>query len=173
MRLKSILALTAVSLLSLGLSACGDDGGGDPIDASPAIDAPAAMPDASAIPDAMPPVQALGRTCTGAGQGDCPTGFDCLTLQGGTVSWCSRRCVGQADPICADGYTGPGLASCFLSIDENNDGTPDFSACAVICSDPPGAPDICPTCDGTCPGALQCTAEVLDQNMAVIANSCQ
>lgn len=160
--------------LTLGLAACGGGDDSSDIDAGAQRDAPVGNVDASSgNGDGMQPTgSAIGQSCTGApGQGDCPAGYECLNLQGGSGAWCSKRCQSPNDPVCAEGYDGPGLASCFLTIDPN-DGNPAFMACGVFCNDPPGAPDICSTCDGTCPGTLQCVGDVTDQNGNVVANSC-
>jgi hypothetical protein len=102
----------------------------------------------------------IGQACTGTGQADCPTGFECLTLTGGTGSWCSKTCMTGTSDMCAQGYTGPGVAACILSITPSGGGAA-MNFCGVVCADEPGGADYCPGCDGTCPGALQCSAPLM------------
>jgi hypothetical protein len=68
---------------------------------------------------------------------------------------CSTACTmeGMVDPVCSDGYDGPGLVGCFIQITGPVNGT----FCGVICDAPDGQ---CPAtvCDGTCPGGLTCGA---------------
>ncbi len=116
------------------------------VDAPVSIDAPAAM--------------GIGQACTGMGQGDCPSGFMCLTLTGGTGSWCSKTCTAGAGDMCATGYTGPGRAQCILQITPQGGGNPQ-TFCGVVCMDSPGGADYCPGCTGACPGALQCTSALM------------
>lgn len=168
------VAAASSFILILGFApGCGDDGdGGDDIDASPQVDA---SPQIDAAPqiDASPVYIGLGQSCTGAGQGDCPTGFRCLNLQGSSGTWCSQECVDQNDQVCANDYAGPGVPSCLLTVDEDNDGTPDFNSCMVLCEDGPAPGDGCAGCDGTCPGTMICDQEIMDTGGMVIAYSCR
>jgi hypothetical protein len=98
----------------------------------------------------------LGRSCSEENQ--CPNEAEgCLGPANAETGFCSLLCEGTEDTTtCSNGYPGPGLAVCFISL-QSPDGTPtgDF-ACGVICE----APDeMCPAdvCDGTCPGDLECT----------------
>lgn len=169
-----LLALFVAVSFTYGLIACGGSGGGDdddqqqPIDAaSSAIDAPAQNIDAAAA-------MGLGQACTGAGQGDCPAGFTCLALQGGSGSWCSKTCTAGAGDMCATGYTGPGHAQCILQVTPQGGGTA-MTYCGVICMDQPGdQTDYCPGCNGTCPGALQCNAPLTTGNPPMtLATGCK
>ncbi|MGH7283751.1 MAG: hypothetical protein ACRELY_19680 [Polyangiaceae bacterium] len=110
----------------------------------------------------------IGTTCTpdaDGGQGSCDTGYVCLSLQDGTNPWCSKVCD-QASDHCNDGYTGPGLAACFLSVD-----TTDY--CGVLCQEVNDS-GVCPpaNCNGTCPGSLACTSDVMGTSGSV-AKGCQ
>lgn len=165
--MRTLTPLT-IAALALALAACGDDGDGGAtidaaIDAATVIDAPAATGQ-------------IGATCTGTGQGTCAAGFTCLTLTGGSGSWCSKRCADVQDPSCEDGYTGPGFAACIFKIDFPG-GEQDVPHCAVVCDDPAGGPMICPggaqQCNGMCPGTLQCTANLTNmQTMMVVGKAC-
>ena len=171
MRTPSRLALAA---LAFALVACGgDDGDGTPGDGDGgSIDAPPGTIDAAV--DAPPGASALGRACTGMGQGDCPAGYECLTLPGGNGSWCSKRCADFQDPSCADGYTGPGFPMCVLGVRPTpND--PPVPYCEIVCQDLPGAPDIClpGECTGACPAPLMCTANLTTMPGQVVARACQ
>jgi len=168
---KSVRVLAALAL-SFGLAACGggdDDGGNNTV-----IDAPSAVIDAPAVVIDAPAATGIGQACTGAGQGDCGAGFTCLTLQGGTGGWCSKTCTpGQGTDMCMTGYTGPGIAACFLAVTPQGGGTA-VNYCGVVCSDAAGGQDYCPGCTGTCPGALACTAPLMAGNPPMtVANGCQ
>lgn len=172
--MRSIRLLAALAL-TLGLVACG---GGDDDDGNNNgnIDAPTGTIDAPVSIDAAP-YTGIGQACTGAGQGDCPTGFTCLTLEGAAGGWCSKTCVPptQQNPndTCPQGYTGPGIAACFLQVTPAGGGTA-MNFCGVVCSDAAGGADYCPGCDGTCPGNLQCTAPLMGGNPpSTLANGCQ
>ena len=169
--MRSTSLLLAASLL-LGLStlaACGDDGDGTgtPIDAgSDGTDTPIDAPMAAS---------ALGQACTGTGQGNCPTGFECLTLQNGSGSWCSKTCADMQDPSCEDGYTGPGFPACLMSVTPSGGGPP-RQFCLIICEDLPGTPNICEPgeCTRTCPTPLMCNADITSTTtMMVLARSCR
>ena len=129
-----------------------------------------ATPDAVPIPpDAPPAPNYLGQACDVALP--CPDGWECLTQAGGNGSWCTKGCTGQADPSCDAGYTGPGWGGCILTPIGRTD-----LVCAIVCSDPPTPPNICPadaTCNGTCNVPLQCEGDITDQNLNVVGSSCQ
>lgn len=173
---RFLSAFTRIALLTFITAAagCSDDGGdgdGD-VDASPPLDAQ--VVDAMPAVDAPEPVyQGLGQSCTGAGQGDCPGGFTCLNLQGSSGTWCSQQCVDAADQVCANGYAGPGVPQCLLSVDEDNDGTPDFNTCLVLCQDGPAPGDGCAGCDGTCPGNMICDQPIMNTDGMVVAQACR
>jgi hypothetical protein len=155
----------------------GDDDGGDDdgmlVDADDGGDAP--------LPIDAPPQpndKQIGSTCTPDpnntfGQGDCPDGFFCLNLVGGTNPWCSKGCVKNMD-MCAQGYTGPGLADCNLTVTPAGGGAA-MDVCSVICDDLTNGDQICPAsqCNGSCPGTLACTSEFKDMNMNVVAKGCE
>lgn len=175
MRLFSFTSVHAVLIgFTIAAAGCSDDGGDNGGDIDAAVEFDAAGVDAAPDIDAPPPVyQGLGQSCTGAGQGDCPAGFECLNLQGASGMWCSQQCVDQNDQVCANGYTGPGVPQCLLTVDQDNDGNPDFNSCLVLCEDGPAPGDGCAGCDGTCPGAMICDQEIMDMNGGVVALSCR
>lgn len=169
------LALCLGAALLFACSPSGSDDVEDPIDA--AIDSSNPPIDAPPNPiDGPPATPGIGTACTGEGQGSCPTGFDCLTLQGGSGSWCSKRCTGTSDQSCAVGYTGPGHAACLLAVTPAGGGTPQ-NYCTIVCFDAPGAPTYCPggdsQCNNTCPTPLTCTAEIAAQGGPVQARLCE
>jgi hypothetical protein len=168
-----ITRLFCISMLSV-VFACGgggSGGGGNP-------DAPPGGVDAPASVDAPSTAQKdIGSACVpdqANPQGDCPSGFVCLSLQGGTGPWCSKPCTAGAGDMCGVGYTGTGKAACFLGITPAGGGTPQ-TFCGVVCDDQTTGDMICPAtqCDGTCPGTLACTSELKDQQMTVVAKGCQ
>jgi hypothetical protein len=130
-------------------------------------DAAPQVPDASNVPNY------LGQTCSI--DLPCPSGWDCLTQPGGNGSWCTKACTTQSDPVCSNGYVGPGFGACILTPVEGS--TPPLArACAVVCSDPAGAPEICPagvTCNGTCAAPLLCAGVITDANQIAVGMSCQ
>lgn len=155
-------------VLTFGLVACGGDDGDGGIDAA-GIDAPSI--DAPPNIDAAP-AMGIGQACTGTGQADCPVGFECLTLTGGTGSWCSKTCTTGAGDMCMQGYSGPGIAACILQVTPQGGGNPQ-TFCGVVCADQPGdANDYCPGCNGTCPGTLQCSAPLMNQQGMTLATGC-
>lgn len=168
---KMLFSVLFALTLTLGCGGDDGDGGGTP-DAGNA-----GGPDAAASsPDAMIAAGGIGTPCTpdmASPQADCPAGFICLGLQGGSGSWCTKECTGNADTSCATGYTGPGWAGCFIGVDTNGDQMADFNACGVICQDM-GA-GVCTggiTCDGSCPGSLTCSGPV-SGGSGQVATSCQ
>lgn len=165
--------LISLAALALTLAACGgDDDGGTPGDGDAGIDAPPGAIDAAV--DAPMGTSALGRACTGTGQGNCPAGFECLTLQGGSGSWCSKRCADFQDPSCQDGYTGVGFPMCVLGV-RPTPGADPMNYCQIVCEDLPGAPDIClpGECTRACPTPLVCTADLKNQQGTTLARACQ
>jgi hypothetical protein len=152
--------LILVLVFVLGCAAGdGSDPAPDPADAAPGGGASA---DAAITPNPLADAgpggsgSAIGRACTGEGQGNCPAGFVCLGLQGGSgTSWCGIDCAGDAT-IC-EAYDGPGRAMCLLNVDSDNDGTGDMTSCVIVCEDTTGS--VCPSaeCDGTCPANLACS----------------
>ena len=159
--------------LAFALAACGDDGGSGAIDAS-TIDSPPGAIDAAI--DGPAGGGTLGAPCTGAGQGNCATGFTCLNLNGASGTWCSKPCTDATDPSCETGYTGVGFPACYLSVTPMGGGAPQ-KFCLIICDDPPGAPNVCPNgqaqCNGTCPNPLMCTANLVNAQMQVVAKACK
>jgi hypothetical protein len=177
---QPVLRVLAATLLLLAACGPGDNSGDDtpdPVDArtdgtsNPPIDAPNNPPIDAPMGGAI-----IGSACTGEGQGTCPTGYDCLNLQGASGSWCSKRCTGMSDQSCSVGHTGTGFPACFLRVTPAGGGTPQ-DYCALFCFDAPGAPTICPggntQCNNTCPTPLQCTADIMDQNNMVVARLCE
>lgn len=98
-------------------------------------------------------VNALGRACNALAT--CPTGFECISVDGSTRTFCSMTCAGASDKRCGTGYGGPGKALC--AIDRGASAEP--THCGVVCNDPGN--DVCgaTTCDGMCPESLQCGAD--------------
>lgn len=168
MRISSSIALVT---LAVALAACGDDGDGlGTIDAS-TIDSPAGIIDA---PTAS---SELGKACSGAGQGTCAAGFECLNLTGGTGRWCSKTCADPQDPSCEVGYTGVGFPACVFKVTPQGGGTA-RNFCAIICEDLPGSPTFCleNECTGACPAPLTCTANLTTGPMGmetVVARACK
>jgi len=145
--------------------------GGD--DDNPMTDAPMTPPADGPGMQSM----GIGSTCTpdqANPQGDCPVGFQCLSLQGGTNAWCSKTCTAGTGDTCGTGYTGPGKAQCIYQITPSGGGAAE-SFCGVVCQDQTANNQICPTatCNGTCPGTLACSAPLTDQNMTTVAQACQ
>lgn len=163
--------ILSAALASLGAAACAASESSTPIDAPTgadrplAVDAPGGSIDApgGSIDAPTGGGSAIGMACVGDGQGSCPTGYQCLNLQGGSGSWCSRPCTGQNDLSCSTGYTGPGFPACYLTVTPAGGGTPQ-PFCTVVCFDAPGAPTLCPggdpQCNNTCPSPLACTADL-------------
>lgn len=182
MSLRPTLRSLALLVSLLGAVACGGDSGDDDGDGTGADASTEGQPDGgdtSGEPDAdTPTASALGTSCTGAGQGDCPDGFVCLPLQSG--SWCSKTCGTWApnptpnDAACAEGYEGPGKPGCFLGIRTQGGEMDPNMYCGVMCEDlVDGAICDAETCDGTCPGELACEGPILGQDMNQVATSCQ
>ena len=147
-------------LFVLGLVAC-DQGVID----QPTYDAPPPPVDAMAV-------NYLGQPCVGTPpQGDCPSGWECLTQPGGNGAWCTKSCTGQQDPSCNAGYAGPGMGSCILTPAGRSD-----KVCTIVCRDTAGGPTLCPTgedCNGSCPAPLQCQSDIIDNTtMTVVGQSC-
>jgi hypothetical protein len=108
---------------------------------------------------------ALAQSCTPSSsnpQGDCPAGYTCLSLTGGTHPWCSKTCTAGSGDMCGVGYTGTGLAACFYRVTVGSGSAQDY--CGVICQDQTMGNMICSTtqCNGTCPSSppLACAAQL-------------
>jgi hypothetical protein len=88
------------------------------------------------IPDAMPgPQNALGSTCTASAECPAMPQHTCVFLSAGNpnLGYCSPPCT--TDPDCSTGFSGPGMATCFV----------------------PGQPNVCSIiCESACPGDLVC-----------------
>lgn len=127
------------------------------------------------IPDAATAAAILGSACAGQGQGSCPVGFECLNLQGGSGSWCSKQCTMGAGDTCDAGYTGPGVAACVLNVTPAA-GPPAVPYCAIICKDEPGAPTLCAPetrCTNTCTTPLVCSGALTSNTGTVVGNVCK
>ena len=156
---------------SLAFVACGgDDDGGSTTDAPPG-DGPPGTVDAAVDADTG---NSLGLPCTGTGQGTCPAGHECMTLFGGSGSWCSKRCADFQDPSCADFYTGVGYPICVPGI-RPNPGAEPAPYCQIVCEDLEGPPMIClpGECTGACPSPLVCTQDLRDAQGQTLARACQ
>jgi hypothetical protein len=112
----------------------------------------------------------LGRHCTPSGsasgsdafpQGDCPSGYECLQLTGGNDTWCSRKCtMGSAD-TCNQGYSGTGEGQCVWNVGfGSGSDSPHASYCGIVCALTINGSNACSNCNGTCPGALTCSASL-------------
>lgn len=174
------LSLVSTLILAFAFApACGgddDDGGDDNIGGLPdagggggGADAGGTGPDAGGGGGGG----TLGAMCTpdqANPQGDCATDHICLSLNGGSRPWCSLECAGDAD--CAAGYTGPGQGMCVFGIDTTGDMMADLTTCGIVCEDLTDNNGICPTCDGTCPAGMACTADLQDGKGTVVARAC-
>ncbi len=126
-------------------------------------------------PDGATPAAFLGAACTGQGQGTCPVGYDCLNLQGGSGSWCSKQCTMGAGDTCDTGYTGPGVAACVLNVTPTTGATP-IPYCAIICQDEPGAPILCTPdarCTSACTTPLVCSGPLTTNTGMVVGQICK
>lgn len=179
--MRQLTKFFACTLAITAFAACGgsgdDDNGGDD-DAPDASTTPQPDADTTPSPDAMTANPGtLGYSCTPdgsnpMGQGTCATGYQCLSLQGGTGAWCSKPCDPMTPTSCDEGFNEAGLGYCFLQIDFDGAGGQDPAAyCGVICNDT-GA-GVCTDCNDTCPANyLQCTAPLMSGGMTV-AEGCQ
>ncbi len=180
------LALVSTALattVSCGGASIGDEPHGQ-VDApaSTQHDAPASVLDAPASTGSdagsgsgSAAVAGLGTSCTPGPtqQGDCPTGFVCLQLQGSIGPWCSKQCSQQAD-ACPTGYAGPGVAQCILTVTPGSASDPSGLFCDVICEDDTGNNGVCPAgaCNDTCPGIMSCSVGLGDGNGNTIGKAC-
>jgi hypothetical protein len=182
---KLILIATVLSAACAASESNAIDARGGSIDARQgsvdapggSIDAPGGSIDApGGSIDAPGGSAGIGSACVGTGQGSCPTGFECLSLVGGSGSWCSKTCADINDQSCSVGYSGPGFPACLLNITPAGGGAA-VPHCAVLCSDEPGAPTYCPggaaQCNGTCTTPLLCTAEIRTGGGVLQAKLCQ
>jgi hypothetical protein len=147
-RMRRTPLVFLAALLSVSLVACG--GGGD--DAEDDVGDDDGGDDDDAMVDAAPAAYSgIGETCDTTDATSCPADFACLAANEFTNPWCSKPCTeeGMVDPVCTDGYDGPGLAGCFIQVMGPVNGT----FCGVVCQAPAGQ---CPACDGTCPDDLTC-----------------
>ncbi len=154
--------LSAILLVCFGCGGGGSGGNNGGDDDAPPVDGSVNPPPADAPPTNT---AGIGTTCTPDAnnpQGDCPAGFTCLSLQNGTNPWCSKTCTQGAGDTCAQGYAGPGLASCLLTVTDQNGQNPQ-NFCGVICQDTTSGNQICPaaTCTGTCPATLACSGDLM------------
>jgi hypothetical protein len=149
--------------------ACSGGGGGKSPDAKVYMDAPKVFMDAPTSS-----AKGIGDKCTppgsGSGQGDCPNGYICLSLQGGNGAWCSKPCTQGTGDTCNQGYTGVGVAACVFGITFTMGGTP-VDMCGVICQDSTGS---CPAnvCNNTCPSPLMCAAQLKNGSGSNVAKAC-
>ena len=162
----AVLTLLFALAIAPACGGGGDDdgggGGGDGDGDGAGADGGASLADAA-------PYAGLGQACEGEGQGNCPGGFMCIALEGG--SWCSKEC--ETHPQCQEGYTGPGIPACIVGVDTDNDMMPDFVMCGIVCEGIPATGCDEDSCDGTCPGGLSCTSPVSDQNMEEVGKACE
>jgi len=183
MQLSRLFAATfVVSIASVAtiVSCGGDDGGTGGPDANHGSDAGHhdSTPGSDATPgsDGSSGVAGLGTTCTpdgSGGQGDCPTGFVCLALQDATNPFCSKTCDPSND-TCGTGYTGTGVAACIFGVSDGSGGSA-TDYCSVVCEDDTGTHAICSAsvCNDTCPGALQCSAPLMNGSGMTVAKGCE
>ncbi len=186
MRTSRILASSAfaVSAALAGIASCSSSDTGrhtntDAPAGSGGIDAPGSNQQTDA-PTNTGGGDGIGKACTpgsgtGPNQGDCATGYICLSLMGGTHAWCSKTCTpGQGTDTCSTGYTGPGLAQCMFQVGPMG---ATMNYCGVMCEDDSGTNAYCPAnkCTGACPStpSLACTAPLTNTMMTVVAKACQ
>jgi hypothetical protein len=164
----AVLTLLASLAFAPACGGGGDDdgggGGGGDGDGAGDTDGGASSADAASY-------AGLGQACEGEGQGNCPTGFQCIALEGG--NWCSKLC--ESHPQCQEGYTGPGLPACIVGVDTDNpaDGEADFIMCGIVCEGIPATGCDDETCDGTCPGGLTCTSPVTNMDGDQVGKACE
>jgi len=161
--MRTRILITA--LFGCVLAACGgDDGGGSGgPDAPPAIDA---------APDA-PAIKQIGAPCTPSQTdpaGDCGAGFLCVGLQGGSGNFCTKTCTQGSGDTCAQGYIGQGKPACIISAMPAGGGQ-SITVCGIICS--ATNPQLCSTCDGTCPSPLQCNVPLMDTGGNTVGQACK
>ena len=153
---NALAALTLLSVLAMA-PACGgggdDDGGG-----GGGGDGDGDGVDGGVVAADATPYTGLGQTCEGDGQGNCPTGFECIALAGG--SWCSKMCENGDHEFCQTGYAGPGIPACIVGVSTDGDMVPEFTMCGIVCEGIQGTGCTPETCDGTCPDDLACTSPV-------------
>lgn len=164
--MRSLLPYFSALALTFSVAACGDDGGGDDGNGN-GNTADAAV---DTTPDAMPqPVGGTEGTACQATQenpsGGCAAGFLCLATSAGGAGQCFRDC--SSDQNSCSAYSGPGVSSCGISIQDQNMMTVGM-ACGVICNDTTGNVPGCmgAACDGTCPGSWSCV-EQTGQNAGI------
>ena len=175
MRLRAV----AVSIVAIG--ACYDakkpaTDAVNNIDAAQIIDGNSSQIDSPRVlPDAANATVILGAACSGQGQGTCPVGYDCLTLQGASGNWCSKTCTMGAGDTCDIGYSGPGVAACVLNVTLTAGATP-IPYCAIICKDEPGAPILCSPdtrCASACTTPLVCGLPLTTNTGTVVGQVCK
>jgi hypothetical protein len=179
--MRKLFASTSVVLVTVATSfwACGGGGGGGGGD-----DDGSDMQDAGVTTDSNSnngidanngAPSGLGDSCTpgsgGSGQGDCPAGYTCLSVENATHPWCSKACTSGPGDTCATGYSGPGVASCFEQITFGS--AAPMSFCGVTCAGDGvnGCTDA--TCDGTCPSGLACSGTLEDSSHNPIGSACE
>lgn len=145
------LLLSILSALALLSNCTSQVGGGnqDPVfDASP--------PDATPLPDALPPGFRDGERCLVTPEdatGGCAEGYAC-TVVGGGLSSCRQICP-MLNFSCS-GYNGPGYSLCILTYTDAQG--MDGNLCSIICGDENETLNGCAdgACDGTCPEGWTC-----------------
>src|SRR5437763_1147602 len=118
--MSRIVATGVVAAVFAGAMVIACGGSGSPKkqpDAKVYQDAPKVFMDAPAGSAQM----GIGQACMpgsggGLNQGDCPSGYTCLSLQSGNGPWCSKTCTAGSGDMCSQGYTGVGVASCIYAI---------------------------------------------------------
>lgn len=166
-RLLSTMVVLGVSATATFFACGGDDGGGGGSGSDAHVDI-----DAKVFLDAPQAAGGIGTACTpsmdGSGQGTCPPGYNCLTLQGGSGPWCSKTCTRGSGDQCGQGYTGPGVAACIWDISFGSGGTA-YPFCGVICQ---GTSACGSSCNSTCPGAMACSYTLMNGS-AAIGSACR
>src|SRR5262245_42565763 len=150
-RLFRAVFVIAVATGAVVVACGGDDGGGGGGGGN--ADAQKTFMDAKVFMDAAP-AMGLGQPCTLSSsnpQGDCPSGYTCLSLNNGTHPWCSKTCMKGSADMCNVGYTGPGVGNCFWGITFGSGSAVPY--CGVVCA----LPQCGSACNGTCPGGLACS----------------
>ena len=173
-RLLGFSVVSAVTVCATVFACGGDDTNhtnGDPdakvyMDAKVFMDAPGTGSNAT---------MGLGQPCTppsgSAGQGDCPAGYTCLNLTNASHPWCSKQCATGAGDMCAQGYTGPGVAGCIEQITfQGSNAAVNF--CGITCAGDNVNGCTATTCTGACPGQMTCTATLTNTSGSAVGSAC-
>ena len=73
--------------------------------------------------------------------------------------------------MCAQGYTGPGVAGCIEQITFGS-GMAAVDYCGVTCAGNGVNGCTAQTCNGTCPGQMMCNGTLVDGSMNPVGSAC-